>query len=225
MVSGKPKILFVDTGAAFTILKHDKEFQTSDTNVNLITVTGSSIKIMGESAVTISSEKSSLDMSIILIDPQTPNAIDGLLGADFLRRTKAILEVENKTLTKKNDVVLRNEGEEEVVSAAIPVKYSSPDVSEHCQVVAKQNVTITSLSQQIISAIQIDKTIKPNSCNVFANRKVGKTPLFVPSSMDQINESTNVVMLLLVNPSPQDIVLKKGTCITHMLTHHLIIKR
>ena len=154
-------------------------------------------------------------MHIILVDPQTPFAVDGLLGADFLRRSKAFLDVKNKSLKIGENVVQLQEGEDEVVGAILPIEYSFPDKDEVCQAILDQNVTIAAQSQQIVLARLKGKRIKSNSCYVFKNKKVGKTPLFVASSSDQIKETTTLVMLFQINPSPRDIVLKNGTCVTH----------
>ena len=152
MVSGKPKVLLIDTGAAFTIIKDEKEFQTNDTNINLISVTGSPIKITGEATVTISAERTSHNMSVILVDSQTPIAVDGLLGADFLFQIKAVLDIENSSLMFNDNIVQLDVGEDKVVGAIIPVKYSFHNSNEECQVITKQNVTIASQSQQVLHA-------------------------------------------------------------------------
>ena len=89
-VNGQPKVLLLDTGAAFTVLKHDNRIPTVQTKVNLISVTGTPIKIMGEAVVEISSPKTSTNIQVILVDTETPIAADGLLGADYLRQTRAI---------------------------------------------------------------------------------------------------------------------------------------
>ena len=213
-VNNKIKTFLVDTGAAYTILKYDEDFPSTQTNIKLISVTGTAIKIMGEAIVAITSGKSSHNMQIILVDQQTPFAVDGLLGADFLRKSKAVLDVKNKSLRIGENVVQLEEGEDEVVGAILPIEYTFPEKNEICQAILNQNVTITAQSQQIVLAQLKGKRIKSNSCYVFKNKKVGKTPLFVASSLDQIAETTNTVMLLLINPSPQDIVLKKGMCVT-----------
>ena len=100
------------------------------TKVNLISVTGTPIKIMGEAVVEISSPKTSTNIQVILVDPETPIAADGLLGADFLRQTKAILNVKNKSLIINNETVLINEGTKKEINAILPVEYTFPQMQK-----------------------------------------------------------------------------------------------
>ena len=213
-VNGQPKVLLLDTGAAFTILKHDNKIPAVQTKVNLISVTGTPIKIMGEAVVEISSPKTSTNIQVILVDPTTPIAADGLLGADFLRQTKAILNVKNKSLTINDETVSINEGTDKEINAIIPVEYMFPDAKEYCDVILDANVTVTAQSQQIAFAKLNGANVNKNLTYVINRNKIGKTPLFVANSLDAANNDKNVIAVLLANPSPQDILLKRGMCIT-----------
>ena len=195
-VNGQPKVLLLDTGAAFTVLKHDNKIPAVQTKVNLISVTGTPIKIMGEAVVEISSPKTSTNIQVILVDPTTPIAADGLLGADFLRQTKAILNVKNKSLTINDETVLINEGTEKEINAIIPVEYMFPDAEEYCDVTLNANVTIAAQSQQIAFAKLNGTNVNKNSTYVINRNKIGKTPLFVANSLDAANNDKNVIAVL-----------------------------
>ena len=149
-VNGQPKVLLLDSGAAFTVLKHDNRIPTVQTKINLISVTGTPIKIMGEAIVEISSPRTSTNIQVILVDPATPIAADGLLGADFWRQTtKAVLNLENKTLTINKELVQLNEGSGDKINAILPVEYSFPNAEETCDVILNANITVAAQSQTL----------------------------------------------------------------------------
>ena len=161
---------------------------------------------------------------MILVDPETPIAADGLLGADYLRQTRAILNIKNKTLTINDETVRLNEGSGGKINAILPVEYTFPSAKETCDVILTANVTVAAQSQQIAFAKLKGTNISKHSTYVLNRNKVGKTPLFVASSLDAANNDSSVVTVLLANPSPQDIVLKKA-CVSRKHVHHQTIEK
>ena len=156
-------------------------------------------------------------MQVILVDPATPIAVDGLIGADFLRQTKAVINIKENTLMLGTEVMPLDEGQGDGINTILPVEYSFPNADEICNVILDANITVAAQSQQVAFARLKGENIKNNSVNICNNNKVGKTPLFVANSLDQLDQvktNTSVITLLLVNPPFQDIVLKKVMCIT-----------
>ena len=94
---GKEISLMVDSGAAVTIIKESPElYPLNKSQVNLLSVTGSHIKVKGETVVQLQRGEFKHKLKVIVVDKSTPFRNCGLLDADFLVQTAAILNIQTQ---------------------------------------------------------------------------------------------------------------------------------
>ena len=163
-------------------------------------------------------------MQVVVVDDNTPFKQKGLLGADFLRRTRAILDLDKKTL-KFNSVTLplkeRTDVSTNMVSCC-QVKYDFDEVKYNAKSV--KDITVYANSQRIIQPSvshtngKGETTLPPaDQCYVTVNRSMGKIPLVIARSLDQLHRGTNQENLMVMNPTNKDVTISKGMHLT-MLT-------
>ena len=91
-------------------------------------------------------------MEVVVVDDSTPFKQKGLLGADFLRRTRAILDLDRKTL-KFNLVVLPLKERTDIstiVVSCCQVEYEFDELKYNAT--AASDITVYAHSQRIIQA-------------------------------------------------------------------------
>ena len=96
---GKEISLMIDSGASVSIIKESPElYPLTKSQVNLLSVTGSHIKVRGETVVQLQRGEFTHKLRVIVVDKSTPFRNCGLLGADFLIQTAAILNIKTQML-------------------------------------------------------------------------------------------------------------------------------
>ena len=150
---GKEISLMVDSGASVTIIKESPElYPLIKSQVNLLSVTGSHIKVRGETVVQLQRGEFTHKMRVIVVDKSTPFRNCGLLGAEFLIQTAAILNVKTQMLQVANQeipLVQEEAGLSNVNSLwnAQQVVFSFPQPESACKVFLTENTTVAPLSQ------------------------------------------------------------------------------
>ena len=162
-------------------------------------------------------------MRVIVVDKSTPFRNCGLLGADFLIQTAAILNVKTQMLQVANQeipLVQEEPGLSNVNSLwnAQQVVFSFPHPESACILFLTENTTVAPLSQQIAFArIKAHNQSHPNSnvCYVTENRRFSKLPLMVGRTLGQLQSEKEAIMpILLINLSKHEFNLEKGRFVT-----------
>ena len=165
-------------------------------------------------------------MRVIVVDKSTPFRNCGLLGADFLIQTAAILNVKTQMLqVADQDIPLVQEeaGLSNVNSLwnAQQVVFSFPQPESTCKLFLAENTTVAPLSQQMAFAkIKVQHQSQPDSsvCYVTENRRFSKLPLMVGRTLCQLRSEKEAIMLiLLINLSKHEFNLEKGRFVTEAL--------
>ena len=185
---GKEISLMIDLGASLTIIKESPElYPLIKSQVNLLSVTGPHIKVKGETVVQLQRGEFTHRMRVIVVDKSTPFQNCGLLGADFLIQTAAILNVKTQMLqVADQDIPLIQEeaglGNVNSLWNAQQVVFSFPQPESTCKLFLAEDTTVAPLSQQIdFAKIKVQHQSQPDSnvCYVTVNRRLSKLPLVV----------------------------------------------
>ena len=227
MNGGKEISLMVDTGAAVTIIKESPElYPLNKSQVNLLSVTGSHIKVKGETVVQLQRGEFKHKLKVIVVDKSTPFRNCGLLGADFLVQTAAILNIQTQTLqVADHEIPLEQEqaGLSNVNSLwnAQQVVFNFPQPESACKLFLVENTTVVPWSQQICFAeMRANHRTPPdqNVCYITENKRFSKLPLIVGRTLGQLRSEKQAIMpILLINLSKHEINLEKGRFITKAL--------
>ena len=226
-LNGQPKVdLLVDTGASCTIIKSSciNKSVLETTKINLLSASGNPLSVKGCMNVNFEAKGESHQMQVVVVDDDTPFKQKGLLGADFLRRTQAILDLDKKTLKFKSVTLPlkeRNDVSTNMVSCC-QVEYDFDKVRYNAKSV--KDVTVYANSQRIIQASVSHNNSKgeaalppADQCYVTVNRSMGKIPLVIARSLDQLHSGTDQVNVMIMNPTNKDVNVSKGMHLT-MLT-------
>ena len=218
--------LLVDTGASCTIIKSSciNKSVLETTKINLLSASGNPLSVKGCMNVNFEAKGESHQMQVVVVDDDTPFKQKGLLGADFLRRTQAILDLDKKTLKFKSVTLPlkeRTDVSTNMVSCC-QVEYDFDEIKYNAKSV--KDVTVYANSQRIIQASvshnngKGETALPPaDQCYVMVNRSMGKIPLVIARSLDQLHSGTNQVNIMVMNPTNKDVNVIKGMHLT-MLT-------
>ena len=186
------------------------------TKINLLSASSNPLSVKGCLKVNLEAKGESHRMQVVVVDDNTPFKQKGLLGADFLRRTRAILDLDKKTL-KFNSVMLPLKDRTHVFTNMVSCCQVEYDFDElKYDATAVKDMTVYAHSQRIIQASMIhtngegETTLPPaDQCYVTINRSMGKIPLVIARSLDQLHGETNQVNLMVVNPTNKDVNYQK----------------
>ena len=153
--------LLVDTGASSTIIKSSciNKSVLETTKINLLSASGNPLSVKGCMNVNFEAKGESHQMQVVVVDDDTPFKQKGLLGADFLRRTQAILDLDKKTLKFKSVTLPlkeRTDVSTNMVSCC-QVEYDFDEIKYNAKSV--KDVTVYANSQRIIQA-----SVSHNNC-------------------------------------------------------------
>ena len=226
-LNGQPKVdLLVDTGASCTIIKSSciNKSVLETTKINLLSASGNPLSVKGCMNVNFEAKGESHQMQVVVVDDDTPFKQKGLLGADFLRRTQAILDLDKKTLKFKSVTLPLKERTDistNMVSCC-QVEYDFDEIKYNAKSV--KDVTVYANSQRIIQALVSHNNSKgeaalppADQCYVTVNRSMRKIPLVIARSLDQLHSGTDQVNVMIMNPTNKDVNVSKGMHLT-MLT-------
>ena len=224
---GKEISLMIDSGASVSIIKESPElYPLIKSQVNLLSVTGSHIKVRGETVVQLQRGEFTHEMRVIVVDKSTPFRNCGLLGADFLIQTAAILNVKTQMLQVADQeipLVQEEAGLSNVNSLwnAQQVVFNFPQPESACKLFLVENTTVAPLSQQITFAkMRAHHQSHPNLnvCYITENKRFSKLPLMVGRTLGQLRSEKEAIMpILLINLSKHEFNLEKGRFVTEAL--------
>ena len=200
-MNGTPTKYLLDTGAAVTLIHHDKweSLPPSKTPLKpwtgkpLVGVAGRPLEVWGATFVDIDIAGEHFSTQVVVASALTTEAI---LGGDFLRDNQCTLEIGQRRLQFGNRGV-----------AIAMDEVSSEPVIVQARVTLDETIRIPAFSEKEVPA-RIDKPLR-DGIWVLEGDRSGRLPVSVANAL--VNVSSSYVPIRMINTQCESVVVFKGT--------------
>ena len=222
-ISNQETSFLLDSGAAISVVHHKllpSHIIISSPTTTAISATGAPLDIAGRATLSVSLDAFTVTHEFTVVRHLT---VDCLLGADFLKRYRAIVDCGNSVLHLTNRdhqyTIPVTQGIQQV-SSANPIDDTTNTVTEDFTISASSNISIPGRSVQFITG----KLNAPCNATSGLVDPLTRSPMHicVARSLSPLANGSDI-LLQVMNISPTPVTIYKGTKLATMVPEHSVM--
>ena len=223
-ISNQQIYFLLDSGAAISVVHHKllpSHISISGPTTAAVSATGAPLDIADRATLSVSLGTFTVTHEFTVVRHLT---VDCLLGADFLKRYRAIVDCGNSVLylTNRDDqyTIPVTQGTRQQVSSASPITDTASSVTEEFTICAPSNISIPGRSVQFITG----KLNAPCNATSGLVDPLTRSPthICVARSLSSLANGSDI-LLQVMNISPTPVIIYKGTKLATMVPEHSVM--